>query len=41
MILEFVNSDENPMDLFTKNLGWIKFYTFREQLGLIFKDLPP
>ena len=41
IILEFVNGDENPANLFTKNLGWIKFYKFCEQLGLIFKGLPP
>jgi hypothetical protein len=27
---------ENPADLFTKNLGRIKFQKFREQLGLEF-----
>ena len=37
--LLFVEGAENPADLFTKNLGWIKFLKFREQLGLQFYEL--
>jgi hypothetical protein len=32
--LLFIEGAENPADLFTKNLGRIKFTKFREQLGL-------
>ena len=32
----FVEGEENPADLFTKNLGIIKFEKFRSQLGLEF-----
>ncbi len=32
--LLFIEGAENPADLFTKNLGHIKFTKFREQLGL-------
>ena len=32
--LLFIEGVENPADLFTKNLGRIKFLKFREQLGL-------
>ena len=32
--LFFIEGNENPADLFTKNLGRIKFLKFREQLGL-------
>ena len=32
----FLEGAENPTDLFTKNLGCIKFQKFREQLGLEF-----
>ena len=32
--LFFIEGNENPADLFTKNLGHIKFLKFREQLGL-------
>jgi hypothetical protein len=34
--LFFIEGSENPADLFTKNLGRIKFVKFREQLGLEF-----
>jgi len=34
--LLFIEGAENPADLFTKNLGRIKFLKFREQLGLEF-----
>ena len=34
--LLFIEGAENPADLFTKNLGCIKFTKFREQLGLEF-----
>jgi hypothetical protein len=34
--LFFIEGSENPADLFTKNLGHIKFQKFREQLGLEF-----
>ena len=37
--LLFVEGAENPADLFTKNLGRIKFLKFREQLGLQFYEL--
>lgn len=32
----FVEGSNNPADMFTKNLGHIKFMKFREQLGLEF-----
>ena len=32
--LFFIEGANNPADLFTKNLGRIKFQKFREQLGL-------
>lgn len=35
----FVDGDKNPADLFTKNLGRLKFERFRAQLGLeIYSD---
>ena len=34
--LFFIEGTNNPADLFTKNLGCIKFEKFREQLGLKF-----
>jgi hypothetical protein len=34
--LFFIEGAENPADMFTKNLGYIKFLKFREQLGLEF-----
>ena len=34
--LFFVEGAHNPADLFTKNLGRVKFLKFREQLGLEF-----
>jgi hypothetical protein len=35
----FIDSDENPADLLTKNLGSVKFLKFREMLGLEFFPL--
>lgn len=32
----FVEGEENPADIFTKNLGTIKFVKFRSMLGLVF-----
>ena len=32
----YISTDENPADLFTKNLGRIKFLKFRGMLGLRF-----
>ena len=34
----YISTDNNPADLFTKNLGHIKFSKFREMLGLRFYD---
>ena len=34
--LSFIKGSENPADMFTKNLGAIKFYKFRDQLSLEF-----
>jgi hypothetical protein len=34
--LYFIERAQNPTDMFTKNLGWIKFHQFREYLGLEF-----
>ena len=34
----YISTDENPADLFTKNLGRIKFLKFRGMLGLRFYD---
>jgi hypothetical protein len=34
--LFFIDGDENPADMFTKNLGHVKFLKFRSQLGLEF-----
>ena len=34
----YVSTDDNPADLFTKNLGRIKFLKFRGMLGLRFYD---
>ena len=34
--LFFIEGAENPADMFTKNLGHIKFLKFRSQLGLEF-----
>lgn len=36
--LFFVEGSKNPADMFTKNLGHIKFYTFRRHLGIEFYD---
>jgi hypothetical protein len=37
--LFFVKGTQNPADMFTKNLGCVKFLKFREQLGLEFYSL--
>ena len=34
--ITFIDGSDNPADLFTKNLGQIKFHKFRAQLGLEF-----
>lgn len=34
--ISFVDGNENPADMFTKNLAAPKFLKFREQLGLEF-----
>jgi len=34
--LFYIEGNKNPADLFTKNLGLVKFWKFRDQLGLIF-----
>ena len=34
--LYFINGEENPADLLTKNLGRVKFQKFRAMLGLEF-----
>ena len=34
--LFFIEGNSNPADMFTKNLGRVKFLKFREQLGLEF-----
>ena len=35
----FINGEENPADLLTKNLGSVKFHKFRAMLGLSFNKL--
>jgi len=37
--LFFIPGDDNPADMFTKNLGHVKFKQFRPQLGLEFNNL--
>ena len=37
--LMFIKGSNNPADMFTKNLGNIKFSRFRETLGLEFYSL--
>ncbi len=32
--LYFINGADNPADMFTKNLGHVKFTQFRSMLGL-------
>ena len=32
----FIDGDDNPADMFTKNLGHVKFHKFRALLGLEF-----
>jgi len=34
--LFFIKGNENPADMFTKNLSHVKFCKFQAQLGLIF-----
>ena len=34
----YISMDDNPADLFTKNLGHVKFSNFRGMLGLWFHD---
>jgi len=38
--LYFIEGEENPTDLFTKNLGSVKFLKFRAMLGLKFFRSP-
>ena len=35
----FINGDDNPADLLTKNLGSVKFLKFRAMLGLEFHSV--
>jgi len=37
--LFYIPGDDNPADMFTKNLRYIKFEKFRSQLGLEFQNL--
>ena len=39
--LYFIKGAENPADMFTKNLGKVKFLKFRSQLGLEFDVTHP
>ena len=39
--LFYVKGAENPADMFTKNLGKVKFLKFRSQLGLEFDVAHP
>ena len=32
----YIDGNDNPADMFTKNLGHVKFLRFREHLGLVF-----
>ena len=32
----YIDGNDNPADMFTKNLGHVKFYKFRAELGLEF-----
>jgi len=34
----FINGDQNPTDMFTKNLGSVKFLKYRGELGLEFLE---
>jgi len=34
----FINGDQNPADMFTKNLGSVKFLKYRGELGLEFLE---
>ena len=38
VVIYFIDGEENPTDLLTKNLGSVKFLKFRAQLGLKFLD---
>ena len=40
VVIMFVPGEMNPANIFTKNLGKIKFIKFQNQLGLDFKDSP-
>ena len=33
--LWYIQTEDNPADMFTKPLGWIKFEHCREKLGLV------
>ena len=41
IFLFYVKGAENPADMFTKNLGRVKFLKFRSQLGLKFNVAHP
>jgi len=34
----FINGDQNPTDMFTKNLGSVKFLKYQGELGLEFLE---
>ena len=34
----FINGDQNPADMFTKNLGSVKFLKYQGELGLEFLE---
>ena len=34
----YIDENNNPADIFTKNLGAVKFLKFRSQLGLHFRE---
>ena len=34
----YIDGNDNPADIFTKNLGVVKFLKFRSQLGLHFQE---
>ena len=34
----YIDGNNNPADIFTKNLGAVKFLKFRSQLGLHFRE---
>ena len=35
----YIDGNDNPADIFTKNLGAVKFLKFRSQLGLTFSRI--